>query len=54
MLIHYWSNGTWCDTIDLDEYLQSMSDDFATFQADDELTYEEIEEIVERKNGETP
>lgn len=50
MLIHYWSDGTWCDTIDLDEYLSSMSDDFATFVADDDLTYEEIEEIVERKN----
>ena len=50
MLIHYWPDGTWCDTIDLDEYLSSMSDDFATFVADDELTYEEIEEIVERKN----
>ena len=51
MLIYYWPDGTWCDTTDLDEYLQSMSDDFGKFHADDELTYEEIDEIVERKNG---
>ena len=51
MLIYYWSNGTWCESHELEEYLSWMSDDFATFVADDELTYEEIEEIVERKNG---
>lgn len=52
MLIHYWPNGTRCEPEDLRDHLfwMSMSDDFATFEAD-ELTYEEIEEIVGKEES---
>jgi hypothetical protein len=48
VLIHVWPDGDWCNQGELEEYLWK-SDDYANYFVPEELTPDEIDELIARK-----